>query len=835
VTHLSPEAEIGDMSALVETDGVGALGEDETDARNSGSLSLPANALKVLRHRYLRRGETGEVVETPVEMFWRVARSVAAADASYAPGQDPEAIAEQFYAMMSRREFLPNSPTLMNAGTRLGQLSACFVLPVGDSMVSIFSAVKATALIHQSGGGTGFSFSRLRPAGDRVASTGGKASGPISFMQVFDSATDVIKQGGRRRGANMGILRVDHPDILDFISCKEREGSVPNFNISVALSDEFLRSLEKDADYDLVNPRTGASVERIASRLVFERIAEHAWANGEPGVIFLDRMNEFNPTPQLGDYESTNPCGEQVLLPYESCNLGSINLSRMVTTEGAVDWKLMRRIVKLAVRFMDDVITMNRFPLPEIAEATLRTRKIGLGVMGFADLLIILGVPYDSLEAEAIARKIMEAINYWSKEASEELAQTRGSFPAFDESIYAEGRLPIPVPEPRHDGPDTASLKGAPTFDWDALARRIARSGIRNATTTTLAPTGSISIIADTSSGIEPLFALAYLRRHVLGGEELLQVCPAFEEVARNRGFYSEELMRRVAETGDLAGVDGIPRDIETAFVTAHRVAPEWHVRMQAAFQTFTDNAVSKTINFPHGASEEDVQRAYLLAYRLGCKGLTVYRDGSRRSQVLNRGESGSGDRSAQPRQPRARPSITRGSTEKISLGCGRYLYVTINEDEDGLCEVFLQMGKGGGCMASHSEAVGRLISLGLRSGVDPSAITRQLKGIRCPSPSWHNGGSVLSCADGIAKALGRYMDQQARYSEAIAEAGADSGAEEGNGGRTLISGGAMEEEWRVDTSDLADACPECPECGGLLETSEGCLVCRLCGYSQCG
>jgi len=820
------------MTAIAEAERTGKPEDDVAVARQEGGeLTFSPNALKVLQHRYLRRDEAGVPIEAPLEMFWRVARALAAADGSYPDGQDCSATAKSFFNLMARREFLPNSPTLMNAGTRLGQLSACFVLPVDDSMSSIFSAVKATALIHQSGGGTGFSFSRLRPAGDTVSSTGGQASGPVSFMQVFDSATNVIKQGGRRRGANMGILRVDHPDIFGFIGCKEQEGTIANFNISVALTDLFVQAFQDDADYALVNPRTREMTERVMAATVFQRIVEHAWGNGEPGIVFLDRMNDFNPTPQLGDYESTNPCGEQVLLPYESCNLGSINLSRLMTADGAIDWGLMERVAKLAVRFMDDVITVNRFPLPEIEEATLRTRKIGLGVMGFADMLIELGIPYDSPDAEAVARKVMEAVNYWSKEASLELAQTRGSFPAFEGSIYSEGRLPISVQEPLEDRGEVQVLSEAPEFDWDDLARRIRHSGIRNATTTTIAPTGSISIIAGVSSGIEPLFALAYRRQHILGGENLPEVNPAFERVARARGFYSEELIRGLTDSGDVSGVDGIPDDIAPVFVTAHRVSPEWHVRMQAAFQAYTDNAVSKTINFPHTASQKDVQGAYLLAHQLGCKGLTIYRDGSRQAQVLNRGLAKESERTSERHQPRARPSITQGSTEKISLGCGRYLYVTINEDANGLCEVFLQMGKGGGCMASHSEAVGRLISLGLRSGVDPAAITRQLKGIRCPSPSWHNGGSVLSCADGIAKALERYMTSDSKAGARLAH-----GTDARDGGMGPEIGARIRsDEPRIDGGSADDICPECPECGSILETSEGCVVCRLCGYSQCG
>jgi ribonucleoside-diphosphate reductase alpha chain len=704
-------------------------------------------------------------------------------------------------------DFLPNSPTLMNAGTPVGQLAACFVLPVDDDMSSIFDAVKATALIHQSGGGTGFGFSRLRPSGDVVGSTGGVASGPVSFMRVFDTATDVIKQGGRRRGANMGVLRVDHPDIADFITCKEVEGAFSNFNISVDVSEQFMQALLDDGEYELVNPHTGKAAGLRRAREVFDMIVEGAWGNGEPGVVFLDRMNAFNPTPVLGPYESTNPCGEQVLLPYESCNLGSINLSRVLTPRGRIHWQKLERTVKVAVHFLDNVISANRLPLPEIQKATLRTRKIGLGVMGFADLLVRLGVPYDSAEAEAVAEKLMEAINYWSKEASCSLAALRGSFPAFDDSIYAQGRLPLPNHVAAQGRSLPPCLDDAPAFDWEALKQLIKERGIRNATTTTIAPTGSISIIAGVSSGIEPIFALAYTRRHVLDEDELTQVNPLFEALSRDRGFYSAELMREVGRRGSIQGLDDLPADVRQLFVTAHDIAPEWHIRTQAAFQRYVDNAVSKTVNFPNGATREDIAGAYLLAHKLGCKGLTIYRDGSRQEQVLNRGTAES-DSAASGRDrvelvPRPRPMVTKGATEKIPLGCNRTLYVTINEDEQGLCEVFLQMGKSGGCTASQSEAIGRLISLTLRSGVEIEAIIRQLKGIRCPSPSWHNGGSALSCSDAIAKSIERYT-------------------------------GDYVDSPRILVKSPPDVSPECPECGQILEPSEGCIVCRSCGYSEC-
>jgi len=790
------------------------------------TVNLSPNALTVLEKRYLKKDKNGQVIETPEEMFWRVARAVAEAETAFGPDADVEGVAAAFYRLMASLDFLPNSPTLMNAGTEMGQLSACFVLPVDDDMTSIFHAVTATALIHQSGGGTGFGFSRLRPSGDIVGSTGGVASGPISFMRVFDTATDVIKQGGKRRGANMGVLRVDHPDIMGFIACKENEGAFSNFNVSVAITEGFMQALENDGEYERINPHTGKVADCERAREVFDKIVEGAWRNGEPGIIFLDRMNEFNPTPKLGKIESVNPCGEQPLLALESCNLGSINLSRMLTPEGRINWEKLERSVRVAIRFLDNVITANKFPLPEIEKATLRTRKVGLGVMGFADMLIQLGIPYDSEEAEAVAEKVMEAINYWSKEASCDLAALRGSFPAFGESIYAQGQLPLPEPldvESRNLPP---RLADAPAFDWEGLKERIKEQGIRNATTTTIAPTGSISIIAGASSGIEPLFALAYTRRHVLDEDELTQVNPFFERLARERGFYSADLMREVGQRGGVqdaasaSKLEGIPADVRGLFVTAHDIAPQWHIRMQAAFQRYVDNAVSKTANFSNGASKEDIARAYLLAYQLGCKGLTTYRDGSRQEQVLNRGTTRQGlPKSTRPKSdrgvlvPRPRPVMTKGATEKIPLGCNRTLYVTINEDDEGLCEVFLHMGKSGGCTASQSEAIGRLISLALRSGIEIEAVIRQLKGIRCPSPSWHNGGSALSCSDAIAKSIERYIGDH-------------------DGNPTVRLGSPQKE--KVIVKGMPDISPDCPECGEMLEPSEGCVVCRSCGYSEC-
>jgi len=579
-------------------------------------IKISLNSTTVLKRRYLRKDEKGEVIETPSQLFHRVALNIASADAFYDASADVKKSEKEFYKIMTSLEFLPNSPTLMNAGTDLQQLSACFVLPVGDSMQEIFDAVKNAAIIHKTGGGTGFSFSDIRPQNDVVKTTGGIASGPVSFMKVFDSATEVIKQGGKRRGANMGILRIDHPDIMEFITCKRKEGILTNFNISVGITDKFMEAVRNGEEFPLINPRDGKVVQKISAKQIFDLITLMAWETGDPGVVFIDRLNRDNPTPTLGKIESTNPCGEQPLLAYEACNLGSINLAKMVKNE-EINFEKLERIIRSAVHFLDNVIDMSKFPLPEIQKIVKGNRKIGLGVMGFADMLIQLRIPYDSSDAVEIAETVMKFINEKAREKSRDLAKEKGPFSNFGLSLFAE--------------------KGEPLQ--------------RNATLTTIAPTGTISIIANTSSGIEPLFAIAYIR-NVMDNTELMEVNPYFQEVAKNVGFYSDNLMREIAKKGTIQEIDEIPDDIKRVFVTAHDIAPGWHVKMQAAFQKYVDNAVSKTVNLSHMATPEQVKEIYNLAYDLGCKGVTIYRDGSKKSQVLNIGSINNREKRVNPNDP---------------------------------------------------------------------------------------------------------------------------------------------------------------------------------------
>jgi ribonucleoside-diphosphate reductase alpha chain len=772
------------LTAELESTVVPESGVSLKDRVTRKKVIISDNARTVLEKRYLKKDDNGCVIEAAEDLFFRVAENIAGAEKLFNPDANTELWTEKFYNFMADLDFLPNSPTLMNAGRELQQLSACFVLPVGDSMEEIFTSVKNTALIHKSGGGTGFSFSHIRPKNDRVKSTKGISSGPLSFMRVFDIATETVKQGGTRRGANMGILNCAHPEIMDFIEMKEKDGIMSNFNISVAITDEFMEALKNDEEYSLRNPRSGEVVGKLKASKVFKRIVELAWKNGEPGVVYIDKINMDNPTPHVGQIESTNPCGEQPLLPYESCNLGSINLSHMYSETGGkkeVNYFKLGNTVRTAVRFLDNVIEVNRYPLPEIEKMTKGNRKIGLGVMGFADLLVEFGIPYSSPAAAALAEEIMKFVQDEGRKVSISLARERGVFPNFEGSIYD-----------RENG-----------------------MRVRNATVTTIAPTGTISMIAGCSSGIEPLFAIVY-EKNVLDGKRLLEVHPAFKKVAQDEGFYSEELMKMVADTGSLLKIFGIPRRIRDVFVTAHDIEPRAHVTIQGAFQKYTDNAVSKTVNFRHDATVTDVEEVFRFAYDLNCKGVTVYRDGSRKNQVMTAGTGGSSAAAkteAAPAgipgtlHPRPRPSVTHGRTYKTKTGCGT-LYVNINSDTYGFCEVFTQMGKSGGCAASNAEAVSRLISLALRAGVDPNAIVEQLRGIRCPIPIWHEGEMVLSCADAIGRVLEKALSE--------------------------MQGAAARPQITFTGLDMG-YCPQCPECGGIMENEGGCAVCKSCGFSKCG
>ncbi len=595
-------------------------------------IELSENAIKVLEKRYLKRDAQGKPTETPADMFKRVADTLANADLQFGASKDEvKNLSDRFYESITNKYFMPNSPTLMNAGRELGQLAACFVLPVEDSLVGIFETIKNTALIHQSGGGTGFSFSRLRPKNDVVRSTMGVSSGPVSFMEVFNAATEAVKQGGTRRGANMGILRVDHPDILEFIDCKSDNTRLNNFNISVAITDKFMEAYLNGQDYDLIHPNTKKSVGRLSAKMVFDKIVDNAWRNGEPGIVFIDTMNYDNPTPKLGEIESTNPCGEVPLLPYEACNLGSINLNKMVKcVDGRyqVDWDLLEDTTKLAIRFLDNVIAINNYPLVQIAEMVNNNRKIGLGIMGWADMLMKLELSYASEEGIKLAGQIMEFIDYVSKCESVELAKSRGRFNNFKDSIYdSENYL-----YNKFKGKSSGKISDE---QWKELDLKIKKYGIRNATTTCIAPTGTISMIAGASGGIEPLFGLVFSRL-ILDNTEMLEVNPIFKEYMINNNLYSDDLMREISKDGSLAHVNNVAETVKKIFVTAHDISPYWHVKMQAAFQLHTDNAVSKTVNFVESATREDIEQTYILAYKSKLKGITVYRDNSRFFQPMN-------------------------------------------------------------------------------------------------------------------------------------------------------------------------------------------------------
>ncbi len=754
-------------------------------ARPSKTGRWAEPALRVLRERYLARRD-GEVVETPEEMCWRVALTVARAEERF--GRSAAGVGEvaaAFYDIMVEGQFLPNSPTLMNAGKdNQLQYSACYVLPIGDSMGEIFDSVKSAAIIHQSGGGTGFAFSRLRPKNDIVRSTGGRASGPVSFLRVFNAATEAVKQGGARRGANMGVLRVDHPDILEFIECK-LDGGITNFNISVAITDAFMAALEAGLDYDLVNPRTGLAVERLSAREVFDRIVHAAWRTGDPGLVFIDRINASpaNPTPEAGQIEATNPCGEQPLLPNEACNLGSLNVSRFAHLRDGrwtVDWEEMERVVRLAVRFLDDVIEVNPYPLPEIDRTVKANRRIGLGIMGWADLLFALEMPYDSEEALDLAERLMAFVAEKGREQSARLAEERGPFPNFSRSIYRDGRP------------------------------------LRNSTVTTIAPTGTISMIAGCSSGIEPVFALAFEHRvKGIDGERVLPfVCQSFERLGRERGFHSDTLMSEVARRGTLHGIPGVPEEARAVFKTAHEIHWSWHVRHQVAFQKHTDNGVSKTINLPAEAAETDVAEAYLLAWREGCLGITVFRDGCKGEQVLNMGVAAEGDHGALGEQVvKPRPHSLSGATYRMETPIGT-AFITVNDTPGGdPFEVFVQVGKAGSDTMAVAEALGRLISLVLRLPSPLSAqrrleaVVSQLSRIGGGQPTGFGAAKILSLPDALARTLGEHIGL-------------------GRGEEPETTAPAARR--RV----VGDLCKECGQ--ATLVYEEGCKKCLSCGFNEC-
>ena len=822
-----------------------------------GDAQLNDNARTVIGKRYLIKDATGTPVEQPEDMFWRVAGTVAEADRRYgANDSEVTGTAESFYNLMVERRFEPNSPTLMNAGRPLGQLSACFVLPVEDALSNgrdgIYDTLRAMALIHQSGGGTGFGFSKLRGKGSMVRSTTGVASGPVSFMKLYDASTDAVKQGGTRRGANMGILRVDHPDIMDFITCKEDLTQITNFNISVAVTDKFMDAVSAGTKYDLVDPSSGKVTGQLDARGVWDKMIDGAWRTGEPGCFFIDEANRFNPVPHVGQYEATNPCGEQPLLPYDVCNLGSINVGYYVQ-EGVMDWDALKRDIQLSVHFLDNIIDVNKYPLPEIDALSKRIRRIGFGVMGFADALVRLGISYDSTEGIDFGRQLQKFVDVESKRESERLANQRGPFPEWARSIW---------------GPDETCAR-------DAKGNRIRPMQLlRNCNVNTIAPTGTISIIAGCSSGIEPLFAVAFMRNQA--GSLMPDVNEDFVAVAKKEGWYSDELMEKIAREGHIH-FDEVPAHWQRVFVTAHDITPEWHVRMQAAFQENCDSAISKTTNFPHVATREDVRAIYELAYALKCKGVTVYRDGSRDNQVLSTGATeqakaereGKADARAergelhgtiaeleaentrlkqalfdteaenlQRRAKRARPDTLRGITTRIETPLGT-MFLNITEDDRGQpFEVFINLGKAGGAAMADAEAMGRLISLALRSGIPIREVHRQLRGIASDKAIGLGPNKVLSVPDAIGIALEKWMREKGGIQQDLLgpAPSAPTPVEAVQPKPTPVTGETTQPQYRFDALNRSESfIGTCPDCGSSLEFAEGCAKCRVCGFSECG
>jgi len=819
--------------------------------------SLSANARTVLEKRYLVKDKSGKPVETPEDMFWRVATVVAEADRRYgASEQEVYGTAVQFYELMTQRRFEPNSPTLMNAGRPLGQLSACFVLPVADALSNghdgIYDTLTSMALIHQSGGGTGFSFSRLRPSGSMVRSTTGVASGPVSFMKLYDASTEAVKQGGTRRGANMGILRVDHPDVLEFISCKEDLTQVVNFNISVGITRKFMDALKADGEYELVHPSTKQVVGTLKAKDVWDKMIAGAWRTGEPGVFFIDEANKFNPVPHLGAYEATNPCGEQPLLAYDVCNLGSVNIG-IYANNGSMDWESLRADIRLSTHFLDNIIDVNKYPLPEIDALSKKIRRIGLGVMGFADALIKLGIRYDSPEGVEFGRRVMEFLDVEGKAQSELMAKQRGAFPEWAQSIW---------------GPDATCAR-------DEAGNRIRpQQLLRNCNVTTVAPTGTISIIAGCSSGLEPLFAVAFMRNQA--GVMMPDVNEDFVAMAKAGGWYSDELMERIAKTGTISHPE-VPAKVKEIFRTANEIPAEWHIRMQAAFQEHCDSAISKTTNFAHTATQDDVRTIYDLAYELNCKGVTVYRDGSRDGQVLSTGATADaaakrkGDNAADTselvelkehisevemendrlkkllfeseaenlnrRMKRARPGKLRGTTIRKETPLG-VMFVNVTEDEKGQpFEVFINLGKAGGSAMADAEALGRMLSLALRSGIPMMEIHKQLRGISSDRAVGLGPNKVLSMPDAVGQALYEWWQDKQGVQQDLLTAQMDTPTSSSPQMMVpvMVPVGGAQPQMEQNMRDTGEFIGSCPDCGSQLEYAEGCVKCHTCGFSECG
>ena len=843
----------------------------------AGPVTLSQNARTVLEKRYLVKDAQGKPIESPEDMFWRVATVVAEADRRYGASEaQVQAVAEEFYALMTQRRFEPNSPTLMNAGRPLGQLSACFVLPVDDALSNgqsgIYDTLRSMALIHQSGGGTGFGFSRLRSKGSMVRSTTGVASGPVSFMQLYDASTDAVKQGGTRRGANMGILRVDHPDVLEFIACKEDLTKITNFNISVAITETFMQALKAGTTYDLVEPTTGEKKGELDARLVWDKMVLGAWRTGEPGVFFVDEANRYNPVPHLGAYEATNPCGEQPLLPYDVCNLGSINVGHYVR-DGQMDWEAFRRDIHTSTHFLDNIIDVNKYPLPEIDALSKRIRRIGLGVMGFADALVRMGIPYDTPEGVEMGRRVMEFVDVEGKKESERMAKERGPFPEWARSIW---------------GPDETCAR-------DAGGQRIRPMQLlRNCNVTTVAPTGTISIIAGCSSGLEPLFAVAFMRNQA--GVMMPDVNEDFVAIAKREGWYSDELMERIAKTGTVQHAE-VPAKWQRVFVTANAISPEMHVRMQAAFQRHCDSAISKTTNFGHAATVEDVRAIYELAYELRCKGVTVYRDGSRDGQVLSTGateqakkerekaaagaagaaEPSTADKgelvavkrqmgelqgtiaeleaelertkkslydaeaeNLQRRTKRARPEKLRSTSIRKETPLGT-MFIHISEDDRNQpFDVFLNLGKAGGSAMADAEALGRMISLALRSGIPLMELIRQLRGISSDRAVGLGPNKVLSMPDAVGIALEEWWrdKHQGVQQDLLSTPAGSVPAVPAPAPQAAPVAGGPEAQASLEFTAYNHGevfMGTCPDCGSQLEFAEGCVKCHVCGFSECG